>query len=363
MCTFVRCVLKNRTSPIDALPPIDHNTRFVSMSARCVLLSAHAARRIFFMNRSPFVSVEGELARPRFAPLDGVPPFGREWAIRRASGMEAGNAGRAVTTTSCIDVEAPHRGCHWQPSSAVAPETSVAAQSVGAQPVTDAAGARIGRPTLVACWTVGALGIIGWLIAAHEPPSDVAPPLHTVYANAIAIQRDSRPQDPSPARISPPANPGAAPTRQAGTRDVATAVPSLAAHAASPTIAAQRPGTTPEAKRLAAAPLPPRSAGNHTTTAARPDTAPVLGRVAARIPPAPQQTHAEQRSASVPPRRPQPPLGNLDDPRKLIAMANALRGAQPAPTTAARPPDSGFDDWTSRLSHRRVTDAPDAFTR
>ncbi len=50
---------------------------------------------------------------------------------------------------------------------------------------------------------------------------------------------------------------------------------------------------------------------------------------------------------------------SLDDPATLIAMANALRATQPARPT--HPPAAGFD-WTSQLSHRRVTDAPDAFT-
>ncbi|MGC3023972.1 hypothetical protein ACPUER_02265 [Burkholderia sp. DN3021] len=39
-------------------------------------------------------------------------------------------------------------------------------------------------------------------------------------------------------------------------------------------------------------------------------------------------------------------------------MANTLRAAQPA--RAAHAPAAGFD-WTSQLSHRRVTDTPDAF--
>ncbi|WP_249207051.1 hypothetical protein [Burkholderia cenocepacia] len=51
--------------------------------------------------------------------------------------------------------------------------------------------------------------------------------------------------------------------------------------------------------------------------------------------------------------------GSLDDPATLIAMANALRATQPA--RPAHPSAAGFD-WTSQLSHRRVTDTPDAFT-
>ncbi|WP_256260553.1 MULTISPECIES: hypothetical protein [Burkholderia] len=50
----------------------------------------------------------------------------------------------------------------------------------------------------------------------------------------------------------------------------------------------------------------------------------------------------------------------LDDPLTLIATANTLRAAQPA--RAAHAPAAGFD-WTSQLSHRRVTDTPDAFAR
>jgi len=49
---------------------------------------------------------------------------------------------------------------------------------------------------------------------------------------------------------------------------------------------------------------------------------------------------------------------SLDDPATLIAMANALRATQPAPPT--HPSAAGFD-WTSHLSHRCVTDVPDAF--
>ncbi|VWD29344.1 hypothetical protein BLA18112_05943 [Burkholderia lata] len=50
----------------------------------------------------------------------------------------------------------------------------------------------------------------------------------------------------------------------------------------------------------------------------------------------------------------------LDDPLTLIAMASALRATQPARATHA--PATG-PDWTAQLSHRRLTDTPDAFAR
>ncbi|KWH49184.1 hypothetical protein WT61_20655 [Burkholderia stagnalis] len=71
----------------------------------------------------------------------------------------------------------------------------------------------------------------------------------------------------------------------------------------------------------------------------------------------PQLQRAVPRLSAVPAPAPEA----LDDSRTLIAMARALRAEQPAATPSASP-DASFD-WTSRLSHRRLTDSPDAFTR
>lgn len=50
----------------------------------------------------------------------------------------------------------------------------------------------------------------------------------------------------------------------------------------------------------------------------------------------------------------------LDDPLTLIAMASALRATEPV--RASHAPATGVD-WTAQLSHRRLTDTPDAFAR
>lgn len=68
-------------------------------------------------------------------------------------------------------------------------------------------------------------------------------------------------------------------------------------------------------------------------------------------------TRARDRLATAP-RAIAHSRGTLDDPLRLIAMAGALR-SQPAQRTL---PPVNFD-WTTQLSHRRLTDTPDAFTR
>ncbi|KVX73726.1 hypothetical protein [Burkholderia ubonensis] len=50
----------------------------------------------------------------------------------------------------------------------------------------------------------------------------------------------------------------------------------------------------------------------------------------------------------------------LDDPLALISMANALHAERPVDPTRASSPDL---DWSTQLSHRRLTDTLDAFAR
>ncbi|WP_175748807.1 hypothetical protein [Burkholderia pyrrocinia] len=316
------------------------------------------------MTPSPLVPVEGALARPRIAPLDHVPPFGREWTFRGAPGARPGKHCLATLTTSCIDVDRPHRACRWQPW----PTAASAPQSAGL-PVTPAAvadtrsrrtvrGARDRRAMYAICWSVGAFGIIGWLIAAHEPFTGFEP-AHTIQMGGIAPDHATS----STATMRVAAVQPDTPTYPASQRTVATPVaktaesPPATYHAA-PRPASLRPKATSDVQPTATA--SPRRTSITRTTAA-PTRSPTVPHLAARPPVLSDTADARTRDRlASPPHAPdtRDARDTLDDPLTLIAMANALRGAQPARSAPA--PDAGFD-WTSQLSHRRVTDAPDAF--
>ncbi|KVP54251.1 hypothetical protein [Burkholderia ubonensis] len=279
------------------------------------------------MNPSPFVPVEGDLAVPRFRPLDGI-PLGREWAFRGTSDARSGSPYTARTETTCIDVDAPHRACHWTPSSNAKPEPVV----VHPRSHPDAA-APPRRAVLASCWTLGALGIIGWLIAAHEPAFDPARAPGNTQTGVTAISRIAQPPEPALAAARVPAT-----------------EPSV--HAAPMTAKAEHPVVT----HAAALPRTRRASERQATARAQPAMPAAHHRVAARVQPAPPPAAASAlRRASM-----SAPLDDLDDPRTLIALEKALRTEQPAAVRA--PQTAAADgDWTSRLSHRRLTDTPDAF--
>ncbi|KVL09525.1 hypothetical protein [Burkholderia ubonensis] len=279
------------------------------------------------MNPSPFVPVEGDLAVPRFRPLDGI-PFGREWTFRGTSDTRSGSPYTARTETTCIDVDAPHRACHWTPSSNAEPEPVV----VHPRSHPDAA-APARRAVLASCWTLGALGIIGWLIAAHEPAFDPARAPGNTQTGVTAISRIAQPPEPALAAARVPAT-----------------EPSV--HAAPMTAKAEHPVVT----HAAALPRTRRASERQATARAQPAMPAAHHRVAARVQPAPPPAAASAlRRAPM-----SAPLDDLDNPRTLIALEKALRTEQPA---AVRAPQSAAadGDWTSRLSHRRLTDTPDAF--
>ncbi|KWB87903.1 hypothetical protein [Burkholderia ubonensis] len=279
------------------------------------------------MNPSPFVPVEGDLAVPRFRPLDGI-PLGREWAFRGTSDARWGSPYTARTETTCIDVDAPHRACHWTPSSNAEPEPVV----VHPRSHPDAA-APARRAVLASCWTLGALGIIGWLIAAHEPAFDPARAPGNTQTGVTAISRIAQPPEPALAAARVPAT-----------------APSV--HAAPMTAKAEHPVVA----HAAALPRTGRASERQATARAQPAMPAAHHRVAARVQPAPPPAAASAlRRASM-----SAPLDDLDDPRTLIALEKALRTEQPAAVRA--PQTAAADgDWTSRLSHRRLTDTPDAF--
>lgn len=94
---------------------------------------------------------------------------------------------------------------------------------------------------------------------------------------------------------------------------------------------------------------------------AAPARAPTVSRLAARPPIRSSTADARTRDRlAASPRATGDTLNTLDDPLTLIAMASALRATQPARATHA--PTTGLD-WTAQLSHRRLTDTPDAFAR
>ncbi|WP_157649514.1 hypothetical protein [Burkholderia ubonensis] len=186
---------------------------------------------------------------------------------------------------------------------------------------------------LASCWTLGALGIIGWLIAAHEPAFDPARAPGNTQTGVTAISRIAQPPEPALAAARVPAT-----------------EPSV--HAAPMTAKAEHPVVT----HAAALPRTRRASERQATARAQPAMPAAHHRVAARVQPAPPPAAASAlRRASM-----SAPLDDLDNPRTLIALEKALRTEQPA---AVRAPQSAAadGDWTSRLSHRRLTDAPYAF--
>ncbi|WP_321793208.1 hypothetical protein [Burkholderia pyrrocinia] len=216
------------------------------------------------------------------------------------------------------------------------------------------------------CWSVGALGIIGWLIAAHEPS--------TGFERAHTIQMAGGVPEPATsstgtirlAAVQPGTSTNTSPQPTAATPVARTEEPRSATHHTAPRPASLHLKATSDVRLAAtASPTSPHRTNGRRTTAT-PARIPTVPRLAAR-PPVPSDTaNARTRDRLVPPphatdaRETYDARDTLDDPLTLIAMANALRAAQPA--RAAHAPAAGFD-WTSQLSHRRVTDTPDAFAR
>ncbi|AYZ67669.1 hypothetical protein EGY31_32015 [Burkholderia multivorans] len=296
------------------------------------------------MNPSPFVPVEGDLSIPRFRPLDGI-PLGREWTFRGTSDARSGSAYAARTKTTCIDVEAPHRACHWTPSSDAKPEPVV----VRPRSHPDAA-APARRAVRASCWTLGALGIIGGLIAAHEPAFDPARAPGNAQTGVTAVSRVAQPPGPALAAARAPAS---EPSIHAAP-EAAAARPVITADAAPVTAKAEHQVVT----HAAAIPRTSRASERQATARAQPAMPAALHRVVARVQPAPPPAAASAlRRAST-----TTPLDELDNPQPLIALEKALRAEHPAAVRA--PQTAAADgDWTSRLSHRRLTDTPDAFMR
>ncbi|MFP3505835.1 hypothetical protein [Burkholderia sp. SIMBA_062] len=308
------------------------------------------------MTPSPLVPVQGALARPRVAPLDHMPSFGHEWRFR------PGKHCLATLTTSCINVDQPHCGCHWQPlpapasafastpasTSASARSAAVSATVIGRRWRGTAGSPRDRRAMYAISWTIGALGIIGWLIAAHELPTGSTPVLAIRTSDGVSDHATSSTGSVQLAKVWPDASTNASLQRTASASAPvakAAALPPATGHAAARP-ASLRPRATSGVRRAdIALPASPHQTNGPRKTVAR---APVLSdttRTRDRLAPPPRATDARD---------------TLDDPLTLIAMANALRSPPPARSTHA--PAAGFD-WTSQLSHRRLTDTPDAFAR
>ncbi|KML51190.1 hypothetical protein VL15_26855 [Burkholderia cepacia] len=313
------------------------------------------------MTPSPLVPVEGALARPRAAPLDRVPPFGREWTFRGAPGARPDKHCLATLTTSCIDVDRPHRACRWQPlpvataaptsaRSPVAHETAAA----GLHSRRNANGARDRRAMYATCWSIGALGIIGWLIAAYESPAGFGPANAIHTATVAPDHATSSTGTVRVAAVHPGTSTNATPSRTVATPVAKIAEASSATHGAARRPPSHHPKATSDVQRTAAA-SPHRTNGERTTTA--PARTATVSHLAARPPIQRDAANTRTRDRLPPPPR---TTDTLDDPLTLIAMASALGAIQPA--RAAHAPAAGFD-WTSQLSHRRVTDTPDAFAR
>ena len=342
-------------------------SRFATTFPRRAGTVARVARRTPFMIPSPLVPVEGALARPRINPLDQVPPFGREWRFLGAPGARSSKNCLATLTTSCIDVDWPHSACRWQPLPATALPAS------GGLPAPPAAASsrrlrhrrpRDRRAMYALYWSIGALGIIGWLIGTYDPPAGFGPAYAIQATGGVADHVTTSTGTIHMAATHPATSTNAVPQRKVAAPVANTMKTPPATHRAPLRPASLHPQTA-SAMRHAAPASPRRATGQRTMPA--PSHTPVLPRLAAHPPTqrAPLQraaTNTGTHDRLAPPPRTadtRDTRDSLDDPATLIAMANALRATQPA--RPAHPSAAGFD-WTSQLSHRRVTDTPDAFT-
>ncbi|WP_175006673.1 hypothetical protein [Burkholderia lata] len=317
------------------------------------------------MTPSHLVPVAGALARPRVAPLDHVPSFGRDWIFHGAPVARPGKHCLATLATSCIDVDRPHRACHWQPLPVAASASTFAGSPVALPAAADqharysTGGFRDRRARYAICWSVGALGIIGWLIAAHEPITEFEPAYAIHTAGGVPDHATSSSGTVRVAAVQPRTSTSAPPQRKMAAPVAATVESPQATHHVTHRPAPLRPKATSSVPRTATASTP-RSNGKHSTTAApaRPAT---VSRPAAHPPirSSTADTRTRDRLAA-PPRASGDTRDTLDDPLTLIAMESALRTTRPARATHA--PAAGFD-WTAPLSHRRLTDTPDAFAR
>ncbi|UXU88768.1 hypothetical protein [Burkholderia sp. S-53] len=208
------------------------------------------------------------------------------------------------------------------------------------------------------CWSIGAFGIIGWLIAAHEPSTGFEP-AHTIQMAGIAPDHATS----STGTVRVAAVQSGTSTDTSSQRTVATPVANTAESPPAPHHAARRPASlrpqaTSDVQHSATA-SPRRTSGTRSTAA--PPRTPAVPRLAARPAVLSDAANTRARDRLIPlphATDTRDTRDMLDDPLTLIAMANALHAAQPA--RAAHAPAAGFD-WTSQLSHRRVTDLPDAF--
>ncbi|MDF3081706.1 hypothetical protein [Burkholderia sola] len=315
---------------------------------------------------SPLVPVEGALARPRATPLDHVPPFGREWRFRDAPGAGPGRNCLATLTTSCIDVDRPHRECRWQPLTVAASLPASAGLPV---PSAVVPGRRLRHPArhprdrramYVVCWSIGALGIIGWLIGTYDRPAGSGPAYAIQAAGSTPDHAATSTGTIRIAAAQPDTSTHAMPQHKVATPVANTVESPPAKHRVALRPATLRPQATADVRHVIPA-SPRRATGQRTANA--PTRTPVVPRLAAHQPlqRAPRQRDATNTGTRDRLARPLPTADtrdSFDDPATLIAMATALRAAQPA--RPAHPSAAGFD-WTSHLSHRRVTDVPDAF--
>ncbi|VWD04240.1 hypothetical protein BLA9940_06374 [Burkholderia aenigmatica] len=355
---------KNQIDLIDRPSPADHNVSICNDSSAphrygCPCRVAHRP-----MTPSHLVPVAGVLARPRVAPLDHVPSFGRDWIFRDAPGTQPGKHCVATLATSCIDVDRPHRACHWEPLPIAVPAPISAGSPIalpaaaGRRSRRIAGGARDRRARYALCWSIGALGIIGWLIATHEPIAGLGRAYAIQTADGAPDHATSSSGTVRVATVQPHTSSNAAPQRKMAAPVATTAGSRQATHHVTRHPASLRPRAMSDMPRTATA-SSPRSNGKHATAA--PARRPTMQRLAAR-PPVRRNTvdtRARDRLATAP-RAIAHSRDTLDDPLTLIAMASALRATEPARATHAFPVNF---DWTTQLSHRRLTDTPDAFAR
>jgi hypothetical protein len=317
------------------------------------------------MNRSSFVLVEGELARPGAAPLSGI-PFGREWT--GTPGPRSRKNGVAKLITSCIDITAPHRSCGWKPLHEPTPAAAAppAAKPKAVERRRIALRRPVIRPTrkppraaFAACWTLGAVAVIGWLVTTHAP-APVGTSIRSAGSSLVVARHAA----------SPPDAPSA--------RDLQRSEPQASTH-----LAAKQPEAVP-ADRPATAGSPIAAPARSEQPAQRIATtveAPAPSTVARRSVPADTAASSRTRRAAAAPQAAPPRIAILatshprradaapiattdvpsDDPRALIALANALRAEQPASASPAR--SLADIDWTAGRIHHRLTDAPDAFAQ
>lgn len=370
------------------------------------------------MSTIPFTPIHGYLAMPRLRPLGHVPAsFGRDWALLPPAyslRTELKALYAAMLRTFCLSDQAIRSLCRWSPSderrvtAAPAPvfETpcdataQIAAAAAAVPPVLPhayatavrGAGHHWGALAGGAC-VLGGAAMLGWIGFDHLTHPGTA--THMDFAGKVSHERDSRSAKAQPpaavnvrtvdeaaastsaaVAVSTPAFSRAAPEFAPASRSAAASTPVPASNAASTLsfasahVLADKAGSHrrqpvreesrkqveqihPRKARLAVADQSPRAitSDGEVRRSATPTVAenasPKLSATGAYSPVAPARLGVDEYAGVT------------------LSAATHVRDTVPMPRTGSSTNASGTGgtEWMNHLSHRRVTDVPDQFSK